>query len=323
MHLEVEITAKQVIFSQSRRIPDASQVSRPLVCVKDARTYLLGGTQPKIVLTPKDTIKLFRDGEEIFHHRFRPKEFLDDAVYLPELDCFYILAVGRIYRKDINSEPLKLIYDLKASHGESLYLRYSNLNDLLYLLTASSLAVIDLKTKKIQCNYTHGIRRNIADCLIYGEDEDRFLILTENSRLLTLGYNGSIKIIQDKNLGPKGKWGWQAKSKFRIFETSDESLISKASCELSRDVKSPHPFTDLCFFEEYSGGDYLFVGFSKDEETDAFILLYDSKENRLRELWDKRRLSLQVYPVSAAKVGSEVFVIGRKLELCKLVIHNQ
>ena len=213
------------------------------------------------------------------------------------------------------------------------------------VLDYTKLRVFNLLRKKAELACRHTIRAHICDFIFYGKHEDGLMILTVDGYIHILRYGG-LKLIKTHRVETlmrmvecfklsvssdnrflcvfyTGTSHWVSmhdKSRFKIFEVVENELKDRALCEFKRS-QGINGFTDMCFYGQY-GSSYLFAGFTNDFGHDVYLGLYDSQENSVRELKQKRCLTQKAHPIALGKADSRIFMVGRRLKLSSFKLLN-
>ena len=334
----------------------------PLLAAKDSKTFLIGGEiSSRTAQNRGRTVrrrgrewrkaqyffKLFKNKQHLTTFGFSLTESVQGAFYVKSLNCFYFMLNGMLYSKSLSKKEAQICFRCPYLAPRGCFLKYSDMKDRLVILDSERVSILNLYTKRLEVSYPHWIKRTIADCSLYGDQEGHMMILTYSGDIYTLNYErlGSLRRLRiadvHKKVIPsclsvstdnrfvcvaaKDKAEWtlggeekiSKKSCFLVFEIFGRRLRLSAACDFERNSLSR--FSTICFFKQF-GSCYVFVGFAESTQNDIFTAVFSSALRSIKELRQKRERSAQADPIRVAKVGEKFLMVGKTLKMNKLTL---
>ena len=351
-------SSKPIKIFPGSELPENTPYNSPIIlAVKDSGTVLVGGTikdhepQNSDILVgtaqieeeeeqdkPYFFFQLYKNHKKLCQFWLQDNALVQDAFFVKALNCFFLMASGMLYRKDIDTRKAYFCMDCSSFYSQGCLMRYSDGKRRLVVLGQKKISVVDLMTKKIDFGYPHQITRNIVDCALFGDNQDHLVVLSHSGKIYTIKYSGlgSLKCFKlseynqrvigcrlavsddsrflcvlGKNLGLK------AGNKLLFFEIVKYGLELSSVCDFSKQVSHKH--SNLCFYKQIANS-YVFVGFSKSSKKDIFFGVFNPTDESSTELREKRCSSKQAYPIRVQRMGHMIMMVGKTLLMNWLIV---
>ena len=153
------------------------------IAFKDTESFLIGSSTAGI--------KLVEKGELVCMERFNPdNKSLEDIVYIPELNCYFLCFRGGIYRKNISGKRFFKYLGMKIELDEGKCLKYSQMNRNLVFVSRNiiksktQLVVHNLLRKKIVSRIDLTGHEKIASFKIFGPRNRMLAVLTKKGTVI-------------------------------------------------------------------------------------------------------------------------------------------
>ena len=308
----------------------------------------------------RDTFKIFKGGKELYTHKFIPEDSLCEVIYIRPLNCYFLFVNNTIYRKDINQRaPYHYMKILKQGENVNYLLPVSE--EKVFIVLNRMIKMINFLQKKVVFCFRFlppplkGVsdQRNLYASLFGGKGQ-KLAILDRSSSLIWINLKRrKIKIIRPKHYPNKpcfrdGNffsnqasfavsrdqkymftfassftfWRKGTRAIFRIFQVSNRKKIHQKLKVANLD-KLDNSSRCILRFLGQSKGRYLLIGFFlKTSKKNIVPLVYDSNENTLEVLHEKKVKLGNRSPLVIKQIGRQFFAVGDKLEFCRVSISN-
>ena len=308
--------------------------------MKNLNSYLIG--------TSSKGLKVLEDATVLFSGNLpQDGRDLEDALYYPPLDCYFLATQGMLFRKDIDDKPAYLFMEVKCGWKSGAFLSYSNFGQRLIVnKDCKNIAVINPSTKEVEIELEDDVAQGIWDFVLFGEQEDKVLFVTRGGDLFVYGLDYAHKTgkviakyreyLKDKNEIPFSisvcdkneyalvEFGWRSLYKnfctrMIILKITQYALFKTASIDQHAQEIGPTWAID-CF--GYAGTHILWVGLAKNTKTLVQVFDYDTETAEFKELKDKRVTHQERNPYKLDRLGDRVYYAGFKGKLMSLGLSN-
>ena len=299
-------------------------------------------------------LMMYKNNKEIPNLENKEIKEYHDLTFIKTLKNYFFMSKSRLYQA-LSSKPpydpdFKPVFDFRGTtrryrNWEKRTFRYCHRSKRLVFLTKTRIVIFNFFLKRIERSYQHPLKTTIVDFLVFGELEDQALLLSSAGRLTylkligdpmvhTVDIKGSYarrmknykmavsdnhKIVcvvsKDKRLNNR------CKSVALIFEVRPKQGLLKRRTECLIERQKSNEFSCLRFWRRF-GDEYLFVGFSEDEEKDVFFVKFKSRFSLVVDLEQKRLSSGVCYPVKVQELDGELYIWSSCLRLVKLSIDD-
>ena len=309
-----------------------------LLALKNTSSYMIG--------TWSNGFKVIEYDSEVYSGKLPVLGgSLNDIIYVESLDCYLMYIEGRIYRKDIDSQPPFIFKELQCGFRPGAVLKWSEINQRLIVIKGGkNVAVIDPYTKDVEIEIKDSLGGNVMDFRFVGEMEDKVVTVTEDGYVnlfkLNYGQKSATYVTHYKLdlLRERQEEGFSIavcdRAKYLLVEIGDMKsgycsrmivlkinnghLIKKASVDRFDQKLRSKLALECC---GYIDQNILWVGFSMDSLGLAQIFEFDVADGELREL-EKKRVphgENEVYKVS--RVDNQYYYTGMHGRVMKLGFH--
>ena len=305
------------------------------VALKDHNSFLIA--------TDSQGLKVFEKGILVFSGELPEGDIqIFDAIYIPALNSYLLASRSELYRKDINVKRPYLYLSVECSSRYGSYFRYSKLQERLIVnQNTCYISVINPVTRKTEIVIQKGVRWDINDFRLFGENEDRVVSVNLEGHIVLYSLNyaqkrGVVSVYQEKlmkvryeelrstSVCQKNQYvcvevGTTIRpfysSRMIILKICQEGLIKTASIDLLN-----HRIGRKWALESigYAGIHILWVGLSWKNNGFLQVFDFNSETDELREIEQKRENHQENWPVKLHRLDDKFYYTGLEGKLMSL-----
>ena len=318
------------------------------IALKSPESYLIGSSMKGL--------KLHENSKGLYQAKLKGDGFLlNDIIYVKNIDSYFLAWGAGLYRKDIDDKPPYLFVDIDCGWRCGACLRYSDLNNKLFVSKEGTyISVIDIKQKKQVIQVEEERDQDLTDFRIFGEKQDLVVSLKASGILAVYRFNFKKKgknysiedspskeseldmglIEQRHEVAVALEVGSQNRFFLVEIEGSGQTSLSSRMMVAKFEDKKLTKMATLDNFKEkfgnilafcslgYFGKNLIWVGLSLEKNGCAKIYCYDTERSELRELKEKRVEHQELYPYRLHKLGQAFYYTGYTGKLMRLSIGN-
>ena len=268
-----------------------------------------------------------------FEHVSEDTNLLRQIIYIDHLDCYLLSYKGKIYRKDIDNNPLYAYIDVNSCNRLAASFKYSKVNERLIIVKdKGKIGVVNLDKKQVEIEVRSEQITNIQDLELVGPPENKIALIDRNGviGLCTVNYElkklckknyHQIELIEDRKEGGvaiasshNGEYLLVSlinstiydSSRIILYKIKDHSLVKLG--DLDEDRKYLQVKWGLKFFLQ-AERDLILFGLSG---SNRHIQLYsfNTGKKKLKELVKKRLKHFLFGVLEIHQVGSKFYFTG-------------
>ena len=256
-----------------------------LIAFKNEASYL--------IVTSKSGLMLVEDEKIIYKEELDEDCWIMDVAFIDCLNAYLIDYDRKLFLKGVDNRPPRPFFCLECGSREAGSFKYSFLHDRLIVNhQGTSLAVLNLQTRKMGVNVGEIEDEEIADFELLGEDEDRVIALT---------WGGFLSL---NSLFFSRERGVVKKAKIELLEDRNEQGVSVAVCPRSEYACVMLGDEELASrVMVFSVGDRQLKG-EEGEENDGYLILQATID-----LWEYRIGQMYAF-TSCGYFGNSLLFLG-------------
>ena len=185
-----------------------------------------------------ENIYLFKERSQVYTGNlpgggFLRRDFLRGVIYIPCLNCYFIVDDFCLYRKDIKNKPAYLFMRLRSWERSDNSLKYSNEHHrLIFNKDSINISALNPRKRKIDVEFEKIVGIEILDFKLFGRNATRVVSVTKDNYIFL------------HNLSEAQKRGVVASYKVEPIHGREKQCTSVAVCD-----KSDYVFIEI-------GGEY-------------------------------------------------------------------
>ena len=296
-----------------------------------------------LIATSRKGLKIFENGTQKYSLKLPTDfNFLMDAIYIPPLNCYFLVSRSKLYRKDMDVKPPYLYMDLRTGGRVGAHLRFSRIHERLIVnKNMKNISVINPMTREVEIEVEGRIGDTIMDFRLLGEHENMVVSVTRGGHITLNSVDYEQKtfsvithhqeqLMKERKECPLsiavcnndtyvfveiGTVDYPSPkcSRMIILNLSQNKLIKTASID-QYSQKIGEKWALECF--EYVGEYILWVGISRSGPVQ--ILAYKTSSEELKELEDKRVSHQEDRPSKFYRMGRKLYYTGYNGKLMSL-----
>ena len=327
-----------------------------LVCHRD--NNLIGGKRTYIAFKSLTSFAIGTDAKGVIlvhkgakigpGYPLKHNQSLNQLIYCPILDCYFINIDGHLWRKNIDKRDPYLFMRLP---GSSVCYAYGffwskSLNRLIASTKPGGVLIVNPVTRKVEFALESSVEHvNYTYCFKpFGKGDKKVVVFCNNGAVLlynllsgrrgrSLESQSSVRLMTERSemgsaIQPSSNFKYlilgvgmnrypSHLSRVVIMGVDRRGGLSGALVCL--DLASKRIGNMLCL--EYFGkvnGRFLWLGLTRTTKGHTVLLEFDPKRRKLLERTEERVLHSEIDPVSLTKIGESFYYIGTSAKVMRL-----